>query len=214
MFLGSLWRLWSCPGQIWSTNQRCDNLDKGQQSWDNHNWNWWILAIIATRWIWDRCRPKWRFSWLYQLSKVGGWPMQRPRLSYPKRLHRMSHTQMTISTLQSIFLQFSLFLQDSFPCLRIRDESTWLVHLRTLSWIILFKNKSEKIKKMFRLGTRSILQKIKPVSVGRIEPVSLLTNQIRALSVTPQQERHLWLRKKKSFGHPYSKTHPRNRHFK
>ena len=71
---------------------------------------------------------------------------------------------------------------------------------------------------MFRLGTRSILQKIKPINVGRIEPVNnpvtLLTNQIRALSVTPQQERHLWLRKKKSFGHPYSKSHPRNRHFK
>lgn len=67
---------------------------------------------------------------------------------------------------------------------------------------------------MFRLGTRSILQKLNPVNVCRIEPVSLLTNQIRALSVTPQQERHLWLKKKKSFGHPYSKTHPRNRHFK
>ena len=122
-FLGSLWRLWSCPGQIWSTNQRCDYFDKGQQSWDHHNWNWWILAFIATRWIWNRCRSKWRFSWLYRLSKVGGWSMQWTRLSYPKRLHRMSHIHDNLKS-SVYFLQFSLFLQDSFPCLRIRNQPT------------------------------------------------------------------------------------------
>ena len=37
LFLGSLWRLRSRPGQIWSTHQRCDNFDKGQQSWDNYH---------------------------------------------------------------------------------------------------------------------------------------------------------------------------------
>ena len=70
---------------------------------------------------------------------------------------------------------------------------------------------------MFRLRTRSILQKIKPVNISRVESinqVNLLSNQIRALSVTPQQERHLWLRKKKAFGHPYLKTHPRHDHHK
>ena len=92
----------------------------------------------------------------------------------------------------------------------LRDKSTYVRYHESFC----SKINPKKIKKMFRLGTRSILQKIKPVNVCRIEPVSLLTNQIRALSVTPQQERHLWLRKKKSFGHPYSKTHPRNRHFK
>lgn len=143
LFLGSLWRLRSRPGQIWSTNQRCDNFDKGQQPWDNYHWNWRILAIIATRWIWNRCRPKWRFSRLHRLPKVGCWPMQWPRLSYSKRLHRMSHIHDNLNS-SVYFLQFSLFLQDSFPCLRIANQSTWLISLRTLSWIILFKNKSEK----------------------------------------------------------------------
>ena len=76
---------------------------------------------------------------------------------------------------------------------------------------------------MFRLGARSILQNTKPIKVSGIQGsilvqqsciTNLLANQIRTLSITPQKERHLWLRKKKSFGHPYSKTHPRVAHFK
>ena len=123
---------------------------------------------------------------------------------------------MTISNLQSIFFSSHYFFKTHFPAyVFVINPRNWLPYVR---YHESFCSKiNPKKLRMFRLGTRSILQKIKPINVGRVEPVnpvSLLTNQIRALSVTPQQERHLWLRKKKAFGQPYLKTHPRNRHYK
>ena len=64
---------------------------------------------------------------------------------------------------------------------------------------------------MNRIGG-SLVNQFRSLSVQT--PARTVQTPIRTLSVTPQKNVHLWMKKSGQRGRPYKLEHPRNAHFK